>query len=72
MGAGKLNLKIDSLPLDILQFYILTPLPGSEDHKILYERGVPMDPDMNKYDVEHACTAHPNMSIETLDEVPRG
>jgi radical SAM superfamily enzyme YgiQ (UPF0313 family) len=57
------------LPLDILQFYILTPLPGSEDHKILYERGVPMDPDMNKYDVEHACTAHPNMSIETLEEV---
>jgi radical SAM superfamily enzyme YgiQ (UPF0313 family) len=57
------------LPLDILQFYILTPLPGSEDHKVLHERGVPMDPDMNKYDLEHACTAHPNMSIEVLEQV---
>ena len=26
--------------------------------------GVPMDPDMNKYDLEHACTAHPRMSKE--------
>jgi len=52
------------LPLDVLEFFILTPLPGSEDHKILYEKGVPMDPDMNKYDVEHVCTAHPKMSKE--------
>jgi len=27
-------------------------------------RGVAMDPDMNKYDLEHACTAHPLMSKE--------
>jgi Radical SAM superfamily len=53
------------LPLDILEFFYLTPLPGSEDHKNLYLRGVPMDPDMNKYDLEHACTAHPLMSMET-------
>jgi len=57
------------LPLDILQFYILTPLPGSEDHKVLHERGVPMDPDLNKYDLEHACTGHPNMSIEVCEQV---
>jgi radical SAM superfamily enzyme YgiQ (UPF0313 family) len=50
------------LPLDMLEFFILTPLPGSEDHKILYEKGVAMDPDMNKYDVEHVVTAHPKMS----------
>ena len=52
------------LPIDILEFFYLTPLPGSEDHKKLYLRGVPMDPDMNKYDLEHACTAHPMMSKE--------
>ena len=34
------------LPLDILEFFCLTPLPGSEDHSPL--PGVPMDPDMNK------------------------
>ena len=50
------------LPLDMLEFFVLTPLPGSEDHKVLYEKGVWMDPDMNKYDVEHVVTAHPKMS----------
>src|SRR5262249_36813867 len=39
------------LPLDILEFFFLTPLPGSEDHKTLHERGVWMDPDLNKYDL---------------------
>jgi hypothetical protein len=50
------------LPVDILEFFCLTPLPGSEDHQKLHARGVPMDPDMNKYDLEHACTDHPRMS----------
>ena len=50
------------LPLDLLEFFFLTPLPGSEDHKKLWTAGVAMDPDMNKYDLEHACTAHPKMS----------
>jgi hypothetical protein len=54
------------LPLDMLEFFILTPLPGSEDHKILHEKGVAMDPDMNKYDVEHVVTAHPKMTPEEL------
>jgi hypothetical protein len=52
------------LPIDILEFFCLTPLPGSEDHKNLYTRGVPMDPDMNIYDLEHVCTGHPIMSKE--------
>ena len=59
------------LPIDILEFFYLTPLPGSEDHKKLYLSGVPMDPDMNKYDLEHACTAHPIMSKETWMQVYR-
>jgi hypothetical protein len=57
------------LPVDILEFFYLTPLPGSEDHKTLFMRGVAMDPDMNKYDLEHACTAHPLMSKETWMKV---
>jgi radical SAM superfamily enzyme YgiQ (UPF0313 family) len=57
------------LPIDILEFFYLTPLPGSEDHKKLYLSGVPMDPDMNKYDLEHACTAHPRMSKTEWDKV---
>ena len=57
------------LPIDILEFFYLTPLPGSEDHKNLFMRGVPMDPDMNKYDLENVCTAHPIMSDETWHRV---
>jgi hypothetical protein len=57
------------LPIDILEFFYLTPLPGSEDHKNLYLRGVAMDPDMNNYDLEHACTAHPLMSKQVWERV---
>jgi radical SAM superfamily enzyme YgiQ (UPF0313 family) len=57
------------LPIDILEFFCLTPLPGSEDHKNLYMKGVPMDPDMNKYDLEHICTDHPIMSREAWRKV---
>jgi radical SAM superfamily enzyme YgiQ (UPF0313 family) len=59
------------LPIDILEFFFLTPLPGSEDHKRLAERGVAMDPDMNKYDLEHACTAHPVMAKPAWEQVYR-
>jgi hypothetical protein len=50
------------LPVDLVEFFCLTPLPGSEDHKILDAQGVWMDPDMNKYDTEHVTTGHPLMS----------
>lgn len=52
------------LPIDLMEFFFLTPLPGSEDHKRLFENGVAMDPDLNKYDLNHAVTAHPAMSKE--------
>ena len=52
------------LPLDILEFMCLTPLPGSEDHKVNWQKGIWMDPDMNKYDLEHIVSAHPKMSAD--------
>ena len=59
------------LPIDILEFFCLTPLPGSEDHKTLYTAGVPMDPDMNIYDLEHVCTGHPVMSKDEWQGIYR-
>ena len=50
------------LPVDVLEFFFLTPLPGSEDHQVLVNKGIAVDPDLNKYDLNHACTAHPRMS----------
>lgn len=59
------------LPIDMLEFFCLTPLPGSEDHKNLLARGVPVDPDMNKYDLEHVCTDHAVMSREAWAQIYR-
>ena len=50
------------LPIDLLEFFFLTPLPGSEDHKTLLRQGVWMDADLNKYDLNHRVTHHPRMS----------
>ncbi|MDF3812073.1 radical SAM protein, partial [Rhodopseudomonas sp. BAL398] len=57
------------LPVDILEFFCLTPLPGSEDHQKLWRAGVPMDPDFNNYDIEHICTAHPKMSAREWEGI---
>ena len=59
------------LPVDIVEFFCLTPLPGSEDHRTLWEKGVAMDPDLNNYDVEHVCTAHPQMAREAWETIYR-
>ncbi len=50
------------LPVDLLEFFYLTPLPGSEDHKKLHEAGIAMDADLNKYDLNHDVTGHAAMS----------
>jgi radical SAM superfamily enzyme YgiQ (UPF0313 family) len=59
----------DELPIDLLEFFCLTPLPGSEDHQTLWKNGVAMEPDLNKYDVEHVCTAHSKMSQKEWQEI---
>jgi hypothetical protein len=56
------------IPVDVLEITILTPLPGSEDHKTLYSRGVWMDPDLNKYDLECVTFEHATMSREELQQ----
>jgi hypothetical protein len=59
------------LPLDILEFFFLTPLPGSEDHKGLWTKGIWMDPDMNKYDLNHRVAHHAKMSDAEWEEAYR-
>jgi radical SAM superfamily enzyme YgiQ (UPF0313 family) len=52
------------LPIDLLEPHCLTPLPGSEDHQKLHKAGVYLDPDLNKYDLEHVTTPHSTMSAD--------
>jgi hypothetical protein len=56
------------LPLDILQFSCLTPLPGCEDHAKAVAAGVDIDADLNKFDLEHVVTDHPKMSRKEWQE----
>jgi radical SAM superfamily enzyme YgiQ (UPF0313 family) len=56
------------LAVDLLEFFYLTPLPGSEDHLKLKRAGAPLDPDINKYDLNHICTTHPKMSRAEWDK----
>lgn len=50
------------LPTDMIEFSVLTPLPGSEDHRNLHEAGVQLDSDMNRYDINHVTAPHPLMT----------
>ena len=50
------------LPFDLFYVYMLTPLPGSEDHKKAVAAGVVLDEDLNRYDGQHPVLDHPVMS----------
>ncbi|HEX9263769.1 MAG TPA: radical SAM protein [Candidatus Binatia bacterium] len=49
---------------DQASFFMLTPLPGSHDHREMKKRGDWMDPDFNKRDSFHPTIKHPLMSAE--------
>ena len=49
---------------DQASFFMLTPLPGSRDHRDAVAAGVPLDADFNKYDSFHAVRSHPLMSAQ--------
>jgi hypothetical protein len=57
------------LPVDLLEFTMLTPLPGSEDHQRLHRQGVWMEPDLNAYDLECVTIKHSRMSREEWQQV---
>jgi radical SAM superfamily enzyme YgiQ (UPF0313 family) len=69
--ARDIRIVQQELPVDLLEFFILTPLPGSADHQQLHKNGVWMDPDMNKYDLEHVTTGHPAMTAQDWQRVYR-
>ncbi len=61
----------DELLVDQASFFMLTPLPGSEDHRRARQDGVPMDPDYNNFDAFHSTTPHPRMSGGEWDRAYR-
>ena len=68
---GDIEIIKKELPIDFLEFFVLTPLPGSEDHQVLWRKHMPMDADMNRYDSEHVVTAHPKMTRHDWEDIYR-
>jgi len=58
----------DQVEPDQASFFMLTPLPGSHDHREMKRRGDWMDPDFNKRDSFHATIKHPLMTAEEWTE----
>jgi len=54
----------EEVAIDVLEFFILTPLPGSVDHQRLLAAGAALDPDFNRYTDERPVCEHPLMSGE--------
>ncbi len=54
----------DEIRVDQASFFILTPIPGSRDHRDLVRRGEWMEGDLNRYDSFHVTTHHPGMTGE--------
>jgi radical SAM superfamily enzyme YgiQ (UPF0313 family) len=47
---------------DHASFFMLMPLPGSQDYLGMLRRGEWMHPDFNRYDSHHAVSVHPNLT----------
>jgi len=52
----------EELLVDQASFFMLTPLPGSRDHRTAVDNHVPMDSDYNNFDSFRATIPHPRMS----------
>jgi radical SAM superfamily enzyme YgiQ (UPF0313 family) len=49
--------------VDLATFFIVTPLPGTEDHDKAVREGTIADWDFNQYDSQHMVSYHPRMTI---------
>ena len=66
--AEDIRFLMDEVGPDQASFFMLTPLPGSHDHREMKKRGEWMDPDFNKRDSFHATIKHPLMTADEWTE----
>src|SRR4029077_11162793 len=52
--------------VDLASFFIVTPLPGTEDHDKAVREGTIADWDFNNYDSQHMVSHHPRMTTEQV------
>ncbi len=63
--------QLKAIGFDSASFYVLTPLPGSEDHQTWWRQRRWMHPDFNMYDSNHVAVMPRNMSAEELQATHR-
>src|SRR5262249_53863090 len=52
--------------VDLASFFIVTPLPGTEDHDKAVRESAIADWDFNNYDSQHMVANHPRMTREQV------
>jgi radical SAM superfamily enzyme YgiQ (UPF0313 family) len=52
----------NELAVEQASFFLLTPLPGSQDHARMVQDHEAMSPDLNEYDSFHETMRHPNFA----------
>ncbi len=57
--------------VDLASFFIVTPLPGTEDHDKAVAEGTISDWDFNWYDSDHVVSHHPTMTAEEISNAYR-
>jgi radical SAM superfamily enzyme YgiQ (UPF0313 family) len=57
--------------VDLASFFIVTPLPGTEDHDKAVREGMIADWDFNQYDSQHMVSHHPRMTREQVVQAYR-
>jgi radical SAM superfamily enzyme YgiQ (UPF0313 family) len=60
---------IHKIKVELVSFFMLTPLPGSMDHRRMVNEGAYMDPDYNRYDSFHETQHHQIMKDGEWNEV---
>jgi hypothetical protein len=53
---------MNTVKVDEASFFMLTPLPGSADHKHMVGDGIPIDADLNNFDSLHETFRHAKMA----------
>jgi radical SAM superfamily enzyme YgiQ (UPF0313 family) len=61
----------NEIKVDQASFFMLTPLPGCQDHLEMVQRGEEMDSDYNRFDSFHETMKHPSMKPGEWQEAYR-
>jgi radical SAM superfamily enzyme YgiQ (UPF0313 family) len=57
--------------VDLATFFVVTPLPGTEDHDKAIREGTIADWDFNQYDSQHMVSQHPRMTTAEVMQAYR-